>query len=81
MENLEHGTNVDLLSTLAGKLAAQVLMEQYGGLTNLAQASSRQLTNGVEDPAICRDEVVRSGAHCIADICTELPCLQIERGH
>jgi len=43
MENLEHGTNVDLLSTLAGKLAAQVLMEQYGGLTNLAQASFDEL--------------------------------------
>ena len=37
MEHLEHASNVDLLSTLAGKPAAAVLMAEYGGLTKLAQ--------------------------------------------
>jgi DNA repair protein RadC len=39
MEPLEDANNTDLLSTLAGRPAAQALMERYGGLTNLAQAS------------------------------------------
>lgn len=39
MEQLEHANNTELLSTLTGKFAAQVLMEQYGALTNLAAAS------------------------------------------
>ena len=49
MEQFEHATNVDLLSTLTGKPAAQVLMEEYGGLTKLAQASFNdlQLVKGV----------------------------------
>lgn len=49
MEQFEHASNVDLLSTLAGKPAAQVLMEEYGGLTKLAQVSltDLQLVKGV----------------------------------
>jgi len=43
MEQLEHASNIDLLSTLAGKAAAEVLLHQYGGLTNLAQASFDEL--------------------------------------
>ncbi|HOW64843.1 MAG TPA: DNA repair protein RadC [Candidatus Paceibacterota bacterium] len=43
MEPLLHANNADLLSALAGKPAAQVLMEQYGALTNLAQASFEEL--------------------------------------
>ncbi|PWU19896.1 MAG: hypothetical protein C5B50_05550 [Verrucomicrobia bacterium] len=39
MEPFEHANNKDLLSTLAGEPAADALMEKYGGLTNLAQAS------------------------------------------
>ena len=43
MQDMEHASNQELLSTLTGKSAAQVLMEQYGGLTNLAQASFDEL--------------------------------------
>jgi DNA repair protein RadC len=43
MEHLEHASNVDLLSTLAGKPAAEVLMEEYGELTKLAQVSFNDL--------------------------------------
>lgn len=43
MESLEHANNVELLSTLAGKTAAQALLERYGGLTPLAQASFDEL--------------------------------------
>ena len=39
----EHANNEELLSVLAGKPAAEVLMEQYGGLTPLAQASFDEL--------------------------------------
>ena len=39
----EHANNEELLSVLAGKPAAQVLMEQYGSLTPLAQASFHEL--------------------------------------
>ena len=39
MESLEHATNSDLLSHFAGKPAADALMQRFGGLTNLAQAS------------------------------------------
>ena len=39
----EEAKNEDLLSALAGKGAAQVLMEQYGSLTPLAQASIEEL--------------------------------------
>jgi DNA repair protein RadC len=45
MEQLEHASNIDLLSTLAGKPAAEALLHQYGGLTNLAQASFDELQN------------------------------------
>ena len=49
MESLEHANNKELLSTLAGGPAADVLMEKYGGLTNLAQASfdELQLVKGI----------------------------------
>ena len=43
MGTLEHANNQELLSVLAGKPAAEVLMEQYGGLTPLAQASFHEL--------------------------------------
>jgi len=43
MEPFEEPRNEELLSALAGKGAAQVLMEQYGGLTPLAQASCEEL--------------------------------------
>lgn len=45
MEQLEHASNIDLLTTLAGKPAAEALLHQYGGLTNLAQASFDELQN------------------------------------
>jgi DNA repair protein RadC len=46
MEQLD---NVELLSQLAGKPAAKTLLQQYGGLTSLAQASfdELQLIKGV----------------------------------
>ena len=49
MESLEHANNTELLTTLAGKQAAESLMQHYGGLTNLAQASFNelQLTKGI----------------------------------
>lgn len=49
MEPLEHANNQELLSTLAGSSAAEVLMKQYGGLTSLAQASfdELQLVKGI----------------------------------
>ncbi len=43
MEHFEHASNVDLLSTLTGKSAATMLMEEYGGLTKLAQVSLNEL--------------------------------------
>lgn len=43
MEPFEQANNIDLISTLTGKVAAQALMEQYGGLTHLAQASFDEL--------------------------------------
>jgi DNA repair protein RadC len=49
MEPLEHANNVELIAALAGKPAAEALLKQYGGLTNLAQASfdELQLVKGV----------------------------------
>jgi hypothetical protein len=49
VESLEHASNAELLSKLAGKPVAEVLMHQYGGLTNLAQASfdELQLVKGI----------------------------------
>ena len=43
MESLEHANNQELLSSLAGEPAAGVLMEKFGGLTSLAQASFDEL--------------------------------------
>jgi len=49
MEHLEHADNKQLLSALAGKPVAEALMEQYSGLTPLAQASfdELQLVKGI----------------------------------
>jgi len=49
MEQLEHANNAELLSTLTGKAAADALVQHYGGLTNLAQASfdELQLVKGI----------------------------------
>ena len=43
MESLEHATNAELLAKLAGKPVADALIEHYGGLTSLAQASFDEL--------------------------------------
>jgi len=43
VQELEHASNLELLSNLAGKPVAKILMEQYGGLTDLAQASFDEL--------------------------------------
>jgi DNA repair protein RadC len=43
MGPFEHANNKELLSTLTGGEAASVLMEKYGALTNLAQASFDEL--------------------------------------
>ena len=45
MDSLEHANNHELIAKLAGKPVADALMEQYGGLTNLAQASFDELQN------------------------------------
>jgi DNA repair protein RadC len=49
MQDLEHATNAELLSKLAGKTAAENLVQQYVGLTELAQASfdELQLVTGI----------------------------------
>lgn len=49
MEQWEHTNNVELLSTLAGKCAAEALWQQFGGLTSLARASfdELQLVKGI----------------------------------
>ena len=43
MQLFEQADNTQLLSRLAGKLVAESLMQRYGGLTNLAQASFDEL--------------------------------------
>jgi DNA repair protein RadC len=43
MEPLEHANNQTLLSALAGPAAALQLIQKYGGLTNIAQASFDEL--------------------------------------
>ena len=43
MEQLAHANNVELLSAIAGKSVADALLQHYGGLTNLAQASFDEL--------------------------------------
>jgi DNA repair protein RadC len=45
MEPLEHANNQELLSKLTGNAEAEALIQQYGGLTNLAQASFVELQN------------------------------------
>lgn len=46
---LEHASNAELLSKLTGKSVADALIQQYGGLTNLSQASfdELQLVKGI----------------------------------
>lgn len=43
MQLFDQADNTQLLSTLAGKPVAESLMQRYGGLTNLAQASFDEL--------------------------------------
>ena len=43
MDPLEHASNTELLTKLTGQPAAEALIRQYGGLTNLAQASFDEL--------------------------------------
>lgn len=43
MQLFEQADNTQLLSTLAGKPVAESLMQRYGGLTNLSQASFDEL--------------------------------------
>ena len=49
MDQLEHVSNAELFSKLTGKLVADALVQQFGGLTDLAQASfdELQLIKGV----------------------------------
>jgi DNA repair protein RadC len=49
MDQFEHVDKKQLLSALAGETVAEALMEQYSGLTNLAQASfdELQLVKGI----------------------------------
>jgi DNA repair protein RadC len=49
MEQLEHVSNAELLSKLTCKSVAEALVQQFGGLTDLAQASfdELQLVKGV----------------------------------
>lgn len=49
MEPLEHASNAELLSKLTSKTVADMLMQHYGGLTDLAKASFDELQhfNGV----------------------------------
>jgi DNA repair protein RadC len=43
MEPLEHASNAELISKLTGKSAAEALVQQYGGLTDLSKASFDEL--------------------------------------
>jgi DNA repair protein RadC len=43
MEHLQHSSNRELLSTFAGQAIADSLLNKFGGLTNLAQASIDEL--------------------------------------
>ncbi len=49
LRDLKHASNVDLLSALTGRKAAEALVHRYDGLTDLAQASfdELQLVTGV----------------------------------
>ena len=44
MEQMEHSSNAELLSSIAGKKAAESLLIKFGGLTDLAKASFDDLT-------------------------------------
>jgi len=43
MQPLEHASNAELLASLAGKPAADALVQQYNGLTDLSKASFDEL--------------------------------------
>ena len=43
MQSFEHASNADLLSALTGPKPAHLLLQQYGGLTQLAKASLDEL--------------------------------------
>ena len=43
MESLQHANNAELLSALAGRPVAESLLQRYGSLTSLAQASFDEL--------------------------------------
>ena len=43
MQPLEHASNAELLAKLTGKPAAEALVQQYGGLTDLSKASFDEL--------------------------------------
>jgi DNA repair protein RadC len=44
VDPLETSNNAELLSAIAGKPAAELLLQKFGGLTNLAKASFDELT-------------------------------------
>jgi DNA repair protein RadC len=44
VEQQEHWSNAELLATLAGKGAAELLIKKFSGLTDLAKASFDELT-------------------------------------
>ena len=44
VEQMEHSSNAELLSSIAGKKAAESLLNKFGGLTDLAKASFDDLT-------------------------------------
>ena len=44
VEQMEHSSNAELLSSIAGKKAAESLLIKFGGLTDLAKASFDDLT-------------------------------------
>jgi len=43
MQYIENGSNIDLISALTGKIVAEALINKFGCLTNLAQASFDEL--------------------------------------
>ena len=49
MEPLEHASNAELLAKLTGTIAAEMLVQQYGGLTDLSKATfdELQLVKGI----------------------------------
>lgn len=78
MEQLEHANNAELLSTLTGKPAAEALLEQYGGLNNLAQASfdELQLVKGIgKSKAAAVKSAFLLAQRLTRETCAEAPLL------